>query len=54
MSREQYREFLDWFEINKNNLPEGFTDNMSMHEARLLYEKLKHEEYVPFVPEDYK
>ena len=43
MSNQAYKEFLDWYDDNKYTLPEGFTDDMSMHEARLLYEKLKSE-----------
>lgn len=36
-SREAFREFLDWFDQNRDNLPDWVDMNMSLHALRLLW-----------------
>jgi hypothetical protein len=42
--KQRFREFAEWFEYYKHDLPEGFTDEMSVHAAQELYFKLKEED----------
>ncbi len=42
--KQEWREFLDWFEEHRDNLPEWAHDDISMHECRLLWkEKVKND-----------
>lgn len=37
--RQEWNEFLDWFDKNKYNLPEWLNEDMSMHECILLWKQ---------------
>ena len=37
--KEHWKEFLDWYEDNKDNLPEWASYEISMHELMLLWKQ---------------
>ncbi len=37
--KQQWQEFLDWFDDNRHNLPDWIKLDMTMHECRLLWIK---------------
>jgi hypothetical protein len=37
--KEEFRKFLDWFEFNKNNLPDWINEEMSIHKVRMLWKE---------------
>lgn len=37
--KEEWQEFLDWFDEHRNKLPEWINKNMSLHDCKLLWEE---------------